>query len=283
MKPLLKWAGGKARLAPAIEAAFGAPCIGTYHEPFCGSGAVFLYRRALGTIGADVVLSDANPKLMAVHEMLRDAVDDVLHELTLLPEEDWKERYYEIRDSFNGGPWRDPAHAARFIWLNRASFNGLYRENRDGNFNVPVGRYEKVMLPSPARFYEVHRALQGVRLRTCTYAEALADVGRDDHVYCDPPYVPLSATAKFTGYTQGGFGLDDQAGLAACARVAADRGARVVLSNHDLPLVREHLYPLSDGFHHVGQPRVSRAISRSAEARKAGAAELVARIGPRAA
>jgi DNA adenine methylase len=141
MKPVLKWAGGKARLAPQISVAFGEKCRGRYFEPFIGSGAVFLHRRAAGEV-EDAVLADANGKLAAVHIVVRDHLDLLLEALDRMPKDDYRDRYYEMRESYNRGPHQGPEHAARFIWLNRAGFNGLYRENKRGDFNVPVGRYK---------------------------------------------------------------------------------------------------------------------------------------------
>ena len=280
MKPLLKWAGGKARLARDINRAFGGPCAGTYHEPFAGSGAVFLYRRSIGAVRGPAVLSDLNDKLMATHRAIRDEVESVLDELARLPAEDWRERYYQVREAYNAGPWEGAAHAARFLWLNRAGFNGLYRENRRGLFNVPVGRYKRVALPSAERFRAVSQMFQGVELVASGFTEALERAQQGDHVYCDPPYVPLSETARFTAYCSSPFGLEQQLALAGAALTAARRGAKVVLSNHDLPVVRDDLYPLADGFRHVDRMQVSRAISRKASSRSTRVSELVARVGP---
>ena len=278
MKPILKWAGGKARLAPQISHAFDARCEGVYYEPFLGSGAVFLYLKAAGLIGPSV-LSDANAKLVEVHKAVRDNVDDVLQAISELPGEDWRERYYDIRDAYNAGPWKGPSHAARFLWLNRAGFNGLYRENRSGRFNVPVGRYARLSFPSEERFHGVSELLQGTEIVCGDFEEIVERARENDHVYCDPPYVPLSETACFVGYCSAPFGIKEQKALALRARKAAFRGARVVLSNHDLPVVRNELYPTSRGFQHVAKPRVARAISRKSAARKA-VTEVIAMIGP---
>lgn len=278
MRPVLKWAGGKARLAPRICEAFAEPCRGTYYEPFCGSAAVLLYRRACGDV-EDAVLSDVNPKLVAVHLAIRDHVEGVLNALDRLPADDWRERYYDVRDRFNNGPWDGPTHAARFIWLNRAGFNGLYRENRKGAFNVPVGRYSALRLPRAEHFRKVSELLQGVDIVCASFDEVLCMAGEGDHVYCDPPYVPLTATANFTAYQKQPFGAEAQEALAREARRAARSGARVVLSNHDLPLVREELYPPHEGFEHVSSPQVARSISRKSAGRKK-VGEVIARIGP---
>jgi DNA adenine methylase len=279
MKPIMKWAGGKARLAGQIHLAFHGPCEGVYYEPFVGSASVFLHRRALGDVKR-AVLSDANHKLMSVYRALRDDVEGVLSAIDDLPGDDWRERYKEIRAAYNEGPHDGCPHAARFLWLNRACFNGLYRENKSGRYNVPVGSYSKLSLPSREHFKSVAELLQGVELISADFEEVMAGAGTDDQIYCDPPYVPLTKTASFTGYCKEPFGLPQQHSLARCARVAAQRGARVVLSNHDLPLVRQELYPVGKGFQYLGAPKVRRAISRKAESRKK-VGEVIAAIGPR--
>lgn len=276
MKPLLKWAGGKSRLAPSIANALGGRCEGTYFEPFVGSASVFLHLKSEGLVH-DAVLSDANSKLIALHISLRDAVDDVLGELDALPTEDWRERYYEVRRSYNEGPFDGPGHAARFVWLNRAGYNGLYRENRRGEFNVPCGSYASLKVPEESRFREVAKALEGVELSTASFESVMARARTGDQIYCDPPYVPLSETACFVGYHKTPFGIEEQRSLSLSAQMSAQKGARVVLSNHDLPVVRNELYPRSQGFRHVAKPRVARAISRGPRRR---VSEVIAAIGP---
>lgn len=278
MRPVLKWAGGKARLAVQIADAFAEPCAGTYYEPFAGSGAVFLHLFSTGRVGR-AVLSDANHKLIEVHKAIRDDVEGVLRHLDEMPGEDWRDRYYEVRETYNEGPWRGPRHAARFLWLNRAGYNGLYRENRQGQYNVPVGRYARLSLPDPEHFRTVSAAYRNADIVCADFSDVMAAAGEGDHVYCDPPYVPLSATACFTGYCSEPFGIAEQKRLATSARRAAFKGARVVLSNHDLPVVRNELYPESRGFEHVARPRVARAISRKGSGREA-VAEVIAAIGP---
>ena len=225
IRPLMKWAGGKARLAPQICAAFGKSCTGTYYEPFIGSGAVFLYRRSMGMV-KKAVLSDANAKLVEVHRAVRDDVEKVLNRLDELPQDDWRERYYEVRERYNEGPPNGALHAARFLWLNRAGFNGLYRENKKGIFNVPVGKYTRLSIPSADHFKRVSQLLQGVELVACGFQDIMVEAGEGDQVYCDPPYVPLSETANFTGYFQADFGWDEQKALREASRKAAFSGAR---------------------------------------------------------
>ena len=279
MRPILKWAGGKARLAKQIDEAFRDPCSGTYYEPFIGGAAVFLHRRRKKRIER-AVLSDANAKLIALYAALRDDVEGVLDALARLPMRDWRERYYDVRDAFNAGPHHGAAHAARFLWLNRTCFNGLYRENLKGGYNVPVGRYARLSLPAPEKLRNVSKALAGVELRACSFEEVLAEAGADDQVYCDPPYVPLSATASFTAYCKAAFGPEEQQALADAAHAAATRGARVVLSNHDVPIVRQELYTKERGFRVVFNPDVKRSISRKGSSREP-VREVIAAIDPR--
>jgi DNA adenine methylase len=280
VKPLLKWAGGKARLAPSISEAFGAPCRGTYYEPFVGSGAVYLHRKAAGEVGR-AVLADVNPKLLHVHVAVQQEVEEVLDALDRLPREGYQDHYYAVRDAYNRGPFHGAVHAARFIWLNRAGFNGLYRENRRGEFNVPVGRYTQLSLPPPEAFRAVSAMLAEAELVVADFRAVMRRAGPGDQVYCDPPYVPLTETANFTGYCKEPFGDDEQRALALLARGAGARGATVVLSNHDTAFVCDELYACADGFRHVAKPRVARAISRAAASR-AGVSEVIAAIGPRA-
>jgi DNA adenine methylase len=279
VKPIIKWAGGKARLAEQIDQAFGGPCKGLYCEPFLGGAAVFLHRRAIGHV-QQAVLCDINSKLIYTYRAIRDNIEGVLSALDDLPKDDWKERYYEVRTQLNeGSEGSESRRAAQFLWLNRTCFNGLYRENRSGQFNVPCGSYKKINFPTRKHFLEVSGLLQGVALLTADFTEVMNSAGSQSQVYCDPPFVPLSATANFTAYSKGGFDYEQQEALAKAARQAAMRGAQVMLSNHDLPVVREELYPKEKGFRIVAEPKVARAISQKGDGRgKVG--ELIIAIGP---
>ena len=231
-KPFLKWAGGKHRIAPHIMAKFSGECSGVYREPFAGSLALFIARATAGEV-QDCVLSDANEKLINTYVTVRTDLDSLLHELSALPTgPNWEDQYYDLRDRFNKGPHHGPKHAALFIWLNRGGFNGLYWENQQGHFNVPVGRYKRPSIPTEQLFRSVSELLQRATLRSCCFREALKHVDKNDHIYCDPPYVPLSNTAAFTSYSKGGFNGRDQEELGELAAAAAKTGAKVVLSNH---------------------------------------------------
>jgi len=250
-RPLLKWAGGKRQLLPALRQHYPASFT-RYVEPFLGSGAVFFDLFSTGRLeGCAVRLADANPDLIGCYRAVRDQPDAVIAALRRLAREHrarGSECYYEVRDRrFNparaaaaagpeSGPY-DATLAAMFIYLNRTGFNGLFRLNRRGGFNVPAGRYTDPVICDPAHIHSVARALSGagVTLECMLFDAALGDTGEGDFVYCDPPYAPLSRTAHFAHYTAGGFDGSDQARLLAALLTGARRGASILLSNSSAP------------------------------------------------
>jgi DNA adenine methylase len=268
MRPLLKWAGGKSRLAPMIAETFGESCDGTWFEPFAGSCAVYLHLHATGAVRRGF-LSDANPRLVRFHVAVRDQVEHVIDRLSELPTAPgWRDAYDGIRAAFNAGPPAGgPEQAARLLWLNHACFNGLYRVNRAGNFNVPSGAYDHVSLPEPDHIRTVSGALQDAELACTGFEPAMLRAGAGDHVYCDPPYTP-DRPGGFVAYA-GEFGPGEHARLAESARMAAARGAIVVLSNH---AAGEHHYPGAQ----ITPILVRRSISRSGD--RTPAREILARI-----
>ena len=229
-RPFLKWAGGKSQLLPEILARL-PPAFRRYHEPFLGGGAVFF---ALAP--ARATLSDVNADLVAAYEALRDDVEGVIAELQHHRAEE--EHYYRVRAQSPASLGR-AAGAARTIFLNRTCYNGLYRVNSKGEFNVPYGRYSHPTICHADNLRLAAIALQNVELRCEDALAAGARAARGDLVYFDPPYDPLSTTSSFTSYARGGFGRDEQAALAEVFGVLAARGVHVVLSNSDTPLVRD--------------------------------------------
>lgn len=242
-KPFLKWAGGKARLAPLV--AERAPeRIGRYHEPFLGGGAVFFALREAGRF-ADAALADGNAELIAAYEAVRDDVEGVIAALEPLAA-----RYLEtepLRRAFVYSDVRDqrprlPARkAARLLFLNKTCFNGLYRVNRKGRFNVPHGRYDQPAILDAERLRDAARALAGAELRAEDFEAACARAEPGDFVYLDPPYQPLSATSAFTQYTSADFGFADQRRLRDAFDALTERGVPALLSNSAHPDV-EALY-----------------------------------------
>jgi DNA adenine methylase len=270
-RPLLKWAGGKRQLLPALRS-FYPIAFTRYIEPFFGSGAVFFDLHAAGRLaGRQAWLVDDNSDLVGCYRMLMSRADEVIAHLRLLATEHGTrgtDFYYEVRDArFN--PMRaasgayTPEMAAMLIYLNRTGFNGLFRLNKAGAFNVPAGRYANPRIVDEAHLRQVAAALRGrgVTLVHGSFDGALAEAGQGDFVYCDPPYAPLSRTACFANYTARGFTLNDQARLQHALIAAAGRGASVVLSNSSAPDIEE-LY--STGEARLARLRIERVSARRA-------------------
>ncbi len=228
-RPFLKWVGGKGQLLDQFRSLL-PDTFGRYFEPFLGGGALF-FARGPGS----AVLADVNVELVDCYCAIRDSVDDVIRALRKHRYE--KEHYYAVRLR-RPESMTLPRRAARTIFLNRSGYNGLYRVNRAGRFNVPFGRYTNPTLCDASNLHACSKALQGVELRCCGFASAVEDAQRGDFVYFDPPYVPVSPTANFTQYAAGRFGWAQQQELAKVFRDLAGRGVSVMLSNSDTPEVR---------------------------------------------
>jgi DNA adenine methylase len=245
IRPLLKWAGGKRQLLPQLRR-FYPRDFNRYIEPFFGSGAVFFDLHASGRLrGRDVLLVDSNPDLIGCYETVRaraDEVADALERLAAAHARGGDAQYYAVRDEqFNpardrlrGGDGRiayTPALAAMLIYLNRTGFNGLFRVNASGAFNVPVGRYLRPKIADRQKLARVAEALASATLLCGSFDVVRDQAAAGDFVYFDPPYAPLSRTAAFTSYTALGFDADDQERLQRVAIDLARRGCHVLLSN----------------------------------------------------
>lgn len=256
LRPFLKWAGGKRQLLPALRR-FVPRRFRAYHEPFFGSGAMFfdlVERRCL--VGKAACVTDNNLDLIGCYSAIRDRVEEViawLRTLAAAHRSDPEENYYRIRDLlFNPARRRffeaggtstlyGPELAAMFVYLNRTGFNGLFRLNSRGDFNVPVGRYVNPLICDEPNLRGVATALQSleVTLSRGEFASVLDVAQHGDLVYFDPPYAPVSTTAKFTSYTSTGFSDDDQRRLQDIVITLASRGCHVVVSNSTAPLITE--------------------------------------------
>lgn len=228
--PVMKWAGGKTRLLRELLPRL-PDTLGRYHEPFFGGGALFFRLQP-----EHAELADANGELINVYACVRDDVEALITDLQRHRYE--RDYYYWMRsrDTADLGPI---ARASRTIYLNRTCFNGLYRVNRRGQFNVPFGRYTDPVICHADRLRAVSEVLAGVDLRLADYRDAVAGARAGDFVYFDPPYQPISRTANFTSYTAGAFGEAEQAALAATFAELSARGVRAMLSNSDTPFIRE--------------------------------------------
>lgn len=233
LRPPLKWAGGKYSILERVLKALPNQS-GRLFEPFVGSAVV-----TLNAPHSQVLLSDTNPDLIHFYTALKTDADGFIGRCDRLfvPENNTRERYDELRARFNASI--DPLErSALLLYLNRHGYNGLYRVNKKGVFNVPHGRYKSPKLPT-AGLRALAGRLSAAELRCCDFEDATAGAGDGDAVYFDPPYVPLSDTADFTSYTSAGFSQDDQIRLAETARRLAARGATAVISNHDTQVSRK--------------------------------------------
>jgi DNA adenine methylase len=273
-RPFLKWAGGKRQLLPELRRYYPTT-FQAYFEPFLGSGAVFFDLDAAGLLdGRPAMLTDTNPDVVGCYLAVRDRVDEVISHLRTLAEGHAKGgavHYYEVREArFN--PWRRelfasagpetgpvtaPAYpaelAAMLIYLNRTGFNGLFRLNRRGGFNVPVGRYANPKICDEETLRAAAAALgrNGVTLRHESFDSAAERAQAGDFVYFDPPYAPLSPTARFTSYTADGFDDGAQERLQRLMIDLAHRGCRVLQSNSTAPAIGR-LYRRNDAVKAAG-------------------------------
>ena len=262
--PIVKWVGGKSRLLGELLSRTPNDYL-RYHEPFVGGAALFF---ALAPRQA--LLSDANPELVNVYRSVRDEVEQVILALAKHRVEHDEDHYYATRERWNAGKASSPAaRAAAFIYLNKTCYNGLWRVNSKGGFNVPMGRYEDPPILDADGLRAASRALAGIGLKHAGFADVLETATPGDFVYFDPPYDPVSDTSDFTAYTMGGFGKAQQEQLAHVFRELHGRGCAVMLSNSDTPLIRK----LYAGFR-LDKVFCARAINSKADARGA-VAELI--------
>jgi len=231
-RPFIKWAGGKGHLLPYFSPFFPSMEKGSrYFEPFIGSAAVFFSLQP-----PHALLSDSNAELIQLYQVVQQDVENLI--LALQKHDNKKEYYYQVR-ALDPATLPPVERAARLIFLNKTCYNGLYRVNRKGQFNVPFGRYRNPPICDPDGLRAASLALQSAELRMADFEEAVSTARGLDFIYFDPPYQPISKTSSFTGYTAGKFDDAEQKRLAAVFRDLHQRGCYVMLSNSNAPLVRE--------------------------------------------
>ena len=236
MKPFLKWAGGKYRLVQLIKSTL--PQGNRLIEPFVGSGAIFL-----NTEYKEQLLADSNPDLISLFQLIQKEGQGFISycQGLFVSENNTELAFYQLREEFNST--NDLRRkAALFVYLNRHCFNGLCRYNSKGGFNVPYGRYTKPALPEKEMSYFYEKSKRAV-FEVADFITTMEKAVTGDVVYCDPPYVPLSATSSFTSYSKGGFGLEEQNALANMAKKLQGKGITVVISNHDTDFTNEVYHP----------------------------------------
>ncbi|HRU39583.1 MAG TPA: DNA adenine methylase, partial [Candidatus Goldiibacteriota bacterium] len=236
-EPFLKWAGGKGQLLNDFVRLFPAK-FNNYMEPFVGGGAVFFYLHSNGLLdGKKSVLIDSNKDLITAYKSIKDinklkTIIKALSNGKYLNNED---NFYKVRKE---EPKSEVEKTARLIYLNKTCFNGLYRVNSKGKFNVPFGRYNNPLICDSENLNAVNNALANTELVNGDFTIALEYAEKGDFVYFDPPYQPVSKTANFTGYTKNSFGEKDQQRLAEVYKKLDKRGCKLMLSNSDVKFIR---------------------------------------------
>lgn len=230
-RPFVKWAGGKRQLLSILQAS--APrAFEHYYEPFIGGGA-FLF----SLLPQNATISDANLELINCYQVIRDDVQSLIRSLQLHKND--AEHFYAVRAKAPSS-MTAVQRASRFIYLNKTCFNGLYRENNQGQFNAPFGRYEKPKIADKENLLAIAQYLTTKNIQIChaDYSHVLNKVQAGDFVYFDPPYVPLTKTASFSSYLKGGFGLQEQEKLADLFKQLAQKGVYAMLSNSNTDTIR---------------------------------------------
>jgi DNA adenine methylase len=236
--PFVKWAGGKSSLLPQLLRHLPRQ-LSNYYEPFLGGGALF-YAAYERNTPFNAHLSDINSELISTYVMIKERTNELIQALSKLELDYYRSQsmskfFYEKRN------WRPSTlveSAARLIFLNKTCYNGLYRVNSRGEFNVPFGRYKKPKILDAQNLRAISKALKdtNVQLRSSDYKSALSTCRKNDFVYLDPPYQPKSKTSSFTDYAPGGFSEVDQRELAEEFERLVERGCKVLLSNSETPL-----------------------------------------------
>ncbi len=252
-KPFLKWAGGKTQLLPEFEKRLPTSIIKTkkidsYIEPFMGGGAMFFFLKRNYNV-KNSFLFDINPELIVGYKTIQKNPKELINRLCQMEEdflkkseEDRKEFYYDVRESYNSqmngfdydnydDEWIK--RTTYLIFLNKTCFNGLFRQNKKGGFNVPFGRYKKPTVCDEKNINEVSIALRNTKISHADFSESEKYIENGSFVYLDPPYRPLNTTSSFTSYSKDGFDDKDQKRLSIFFKEMDERGALLMLSNSD--------------------------------------------------
>ena len=262
-KPFVKWVGGKRQLLRQFRE-LGLyppedfnPITSTYYEPFVGGGAVFF-----DLLPKNAELSDLNNELVTTYNVIKNNVDELIQSLQKHIYD--KDYYLEVRAE-KVEDLSDVEIASRFIFLNRTGFNGLYRVNKSGQFNVPFGRYNNPVICDEDNLRRVSDALQDVTITHQDYKNVLKTAKSGDFIYLDPPYYPINATSSFTSYTAEGFLEKEQTELRDTFVKLHKKGCFVMLSNSDTPFINE-LYSGLDGIT-INKITAGRAINSKGSGR----------------
>jgi DNA adenine methylase len=232
-KPFLKWAGGKRKLIPFIVSLCGETHNTRLIEPFMGGGSVFA-----GTHFKSYILNDINPDLITLYKSLKDNEKQFLDELSTLfiKEYNNKESFNMLRDIYNSIPEGDSKRSALFVYLNKHCFNGMYRVNSKGGYNIPFANYKKVTMPKQ-EIMDFGNKLRNsqVELYSMNFEDIMNMAQKGDIIYCDPPYTPISNTSSFTSYAKENFGIEQHKTLVHKAIELKKHGVKTLISNNQTP------------------------------------------------
>jgi DNA adenine methylase len=246
-RPFLKWAGGKSRLIQQYVPYF-PQFYQTYYEPFLGGGAVFFYLQP-----ATALLTDINAELIITYRCVRDKVEDLICLLKEHKARHNRDYYYSVRSSSSKN---ELEQAARLIYLNKTCYNGLYRLNSQGKFNVPVGSYKNPNICQEDLLRAASKALSSCEITQADFSHLLTSAtSSDDFVFCDPPYHPISNTSYFTGYNGNSFGEQDQIRLRDICAELASRGVKVMVCNSDCEFIRRIYTEINFKIYAIAAPR----------------------------
>lgn len=236
VKPFIKWAGGKSKLSTDISELFQGNSE-NYFEPFVGGGAVFLKMKT-DNRSKKYFLNDKNSELICTYKTIQESVEELINELNL-PKYKYDRIHYSHIREIDPKSLSNVEVSARFIYLNKSCFNGLYRVNRNGKFNVPFGKYDNPLICEEQNLRAWNKLLDGVEITNNNFEDLLDMANPGDFVYLDPPYHPISDTANFSGYTSSGFSGKDQERLFIKFSDLCKNGVFCVESNSSSQLIRE--------------------------------------------
>jgi DNA adenine methylase len=260
VQPFLKWAGGKRQLWPFIKN-YLPEKFGTYYEPFLGAGAVLFSLQP-----SKAVVNDINTELINCYEIIKTLSLDLIQDLQ--KHTNTEEYFYKIREADRKSSFADLSNverASRVIYLNKTCYNGLFRVNRNGQFNAPFGDYKNPNIVNSEVIKAVSRYLNSndITILNGDFKNALSDAKRGDFIYLDPPYDPLSSTSSFTGYSLEGFGKNEQQRLKDLFEELTLKGCLVMMSNSSTP----YIYELYQEYNIIKVP-ASRNINSNGEERR---------------
>lgn len=256
-QPFLKWAGGKRQLLPRIKE-FIPTKYSQYIEPFVGAGAVLFSLQP-----KKAVINDKNHELINCYQTIKEKPEELIKACQLHQENNSKEYYYSLRKKDRAIDFEALStveRAARIIYLNKTCFNGLFRVNSNGQFNVPYGNYKNPIIANPLVIRAISKYLnsQNITITIGDFESAILSARRSSFIYFDPPYHPISDTSSFTGYSMNGFNENEQRRLKLICDKLSDKGCKVLVSNSNADLIQD-LY--SDSRYEIVEVKATRAIN----------------------